>query len=66
MYSSRVVFYVLNYNFEQNLGSLLTLYAIYVIMFKKNNLIGLGVVFLSNDCLRSKAINVIDNDVFGA
>ena len=30
-----VVFYVLNYNFEQNLGSLLTLYVIYVIMFKK-------------------------------
>ena len=31
----QVVFYVLNYNFEQNLGSLLTLYVIYVIMFKK-------------------------------
>lgn len=30
-----VVFYVLNYIFEQNLGSLLTLYVIYVIMFKK-------------------------------
>ena len=30
-----VVFYVLNYNFEQNLGSWLTLYVIYVIMFKK-------------------------------
>lgn len=44
----------------------MTLYVIYVIMFKKNNLIGLGVVFLSNDRLRSKAINVIDNDVFGA